>query len=424
MGRTTTRTRRLLGATVVAACVTATASWTPSASGASDALHRRVLGELKGFTDWLSKNHAGGFIGEVGWPNGYEFDPVTGASTNRPGESSKWNGLANDWYKAADRAKLWVTAFSAGEIISQDHPLRIYGSSKYTFERPQRIDTADASARIVEAHRTSNSYMRGVHDFGGSICVVEHFGDAIQTSNFSNHTPYVYDDSTTGLKFSAKYGENACYHYSTRASQTFLAHRGTKLVRLDFRWEHIQDKVGGSLRTSDVKHIIDYVKNAEAAGLTPIIDMHNYGHLYIWNGTIQRGVRTPIGSSDLPIAKFADVWKRLSSVFKKDPKVIYDLMNEPEELGSSDAAGARMWEKASQAALNAIRANGDKHLVMVEGYKFASVAEWRTIHPRAWIHDPAKNFRYEGHHYWNREASGAYSHTYLEEVADAQSRGY
>jgi endoglucanase len=284
------------------------------------------------------------------------------------------------------------------------------------------IDSADPSSSVVEAHPTTGEYTRGVHDFGAALCVDEHFGQKRATGFFSNHTPYVYEDN--GKRFSATFGENACYHYDGVQSLAFLAQHGIKLVRLDFRWERLQEKVGGDLRSDDVQHLVDYVHNAEAAGLTPIIDMHNYGHLYIWNKRLKRGVRTAIGSKKLPIEGFTDVWTRLSTLFKSDPKVVYDLMNEPEELDTKSTPGPQVWEQASQAALDAIRANGDNHLIMVEGYDFAAVERWAQIHPQAWIHDPADNFRYEGHHYWDREGSGYYTHTYDEEVADAQARGF
>jgi hypothetical protein len=379
--------------------LTACAVVAPSSgvSAADDALHRAVLGDLKGFTDWLAANKAKGYIGEVGWPNGYE--------------------IVDDWYAAADAAKLWVTAFAAGEAMTPDHWLRIYGNPGATFEQQLPITSADPSAAAVEAHPTTADYMRGVHNYGTANC---HDPDE-NNSPFSNHTPYVYGDGRHA--YSATFNENACYHIDGAESLRYLAQRGIKLVRLDFRWEHVQGKVGGELRADDVRHIVDWVHNAQAAGLTPIIDMHNYGHLLVWKKRKKVGVSTALGTKKLPIEAFADVWRRLSDAFKGEGNVAYDLMNEPEGLGRDETEGARIWEQASQAALDAIRANGDNHLVMVEGYNYAAVETWPRIHPTSWIRDPADNFRYEGHQYFDREGSGYYSHTYDAEVADAQARG-
>ena len=67
---------------------------------------------------------------------------------------------------------------------------------------------------------------------------------------------------------------------------------------------------------------------------------------------------------------------------------------------------------------------GDDRLVLVQGYEWAGAQRWPQNHPKAWISDPADNFRYEAHHYWDRNNSGAYTNGYEAEVADAQQRGF
>jgi endoglucanase len=100
-------------------------------------------------------------------------------------------------------------------------------------------------------------------------------------------------------------------------------------------------------------------------------------------------------------------------------------MNEPTGLPStSTLSAAKLWEKASQSALTAIRGNGDTQLVMVPGYNWSGAQRWAATHPKAWITDSAHNFRYEAHHYWDRDNSGTYTHSYVDEVANAVSRGY
>ncbi len=39
-----------------------------------------------------------------------------------------------------------------------------------------------------------------------------------------------------------------------------------------------------------------------------------------------------IGSDNVPISAFADLWKRLSLQFANDKAVIFGLMNEPHEI--------------------------------------------------------------------------------------------
>lgn len=58
------------------------------------------------------------------------------------------------------------------------------------------------------------------------------------------------------------------------------------------------------------------------------------------------------------------------------------------------------------------------------GYFWSGVQGWTEQHPDAWIPDPSKKIRYEAHHYFDRDHSGAYAHTYEEEVEDPAARGY
>lgn len=101
----------------------------------------------------------------------------------------------------------------------------------------------------------------------------------------------------------------------------------------------------------------------------------------------------------------------------------YGLMNEPAGKPRVwDLSPAKVWEKASQRALDAIRSNGDLRLAPVQGYEWAGAQRWPANHPSSWIDD--HNFRHEAHHYWDRNNSGAYVYSYAEEVADARSRSY
>jgi aryl-phospho-beta-D-glucosidase BglC (GH1 family) len=184
------------------------------------------------------------------------------------------------------------------------------------------------------------------------------------------------------------------------------------------RWERVQPTLGGALDVTEVQRLTDAVGRASAAGLRVILDVHNYGAYWLSDGS--QGVRQAIGSAQLPVAQFATLWQLLSASFRANPGVVgYDLMNEP--VGMS---GPAAWEQASQAAVTAIRQSGDTKLVLVPGYNWSGAQQWTSQHPRAWITDPANNIRYEAHHYWDRDNSGAYVNSYASEVSDAQARGY
>jgi hypothetical protein len=365
---------------------------TPAQTAESDALHRRIRAELGRFTDWLSRNGVDGYVGEVGWPDDYL------------GDASNWNALADAWYDDADAAGLWVTQWSTGEWWGRNYKLAVYEDRNFPDSSPNGVDSANTQAAVTETHPTTPSYLRGVNvsgaEFGAPYSL-----DA--TSRFSNKNPGRY---------------NSAYHYDGQATFDYLASRGIRLIRLQFRWERIQPTPGGPLNGTELRRLKAAVRRATGAGLEVILDVHNFGDYYIErNG---RGVRSAIGSDRLPIRHFADLWRRLSHNFKGMPGIAgYGLMNEP--AGMPRVAGlspARVWERASQRALDAIRSNGDRRLVLVQGYAWAGAQNWPRNHPTSWIDDD--NFRYEAHHYWDRNNSGAYSHSYAEEVADARRRGY
>jgi hypothetical protein len=369
--------------------VTVVALGAPVAAGPTpDALHRRTLADLKVFTDWLAANNADGFVGEIGWPDDVH------------GDATKWNGLAEDWYDAADAAGLWTAYWATGEWWHTDYLLAAYEDRN----NPEGVDSPNTQATVLEAHPSTTAYSRGIVDAGGDFC-----GPSIDpTSTFSNKTPGRYD---------------RCYHYDNQATFDYIASRGYRFLKIEFRWEPIQRKPGEPLDPKGIERLASAVARARSAGLQVILDLHNFGAYYMWNGT--EGVRRPVGSRKVSIANFADFWRRLSETFKDDPGVFYALMCEPVEMkGKGDLPAAGVWEKASQAALDAIRSNGDNKLVLVAGYRWSPAADWDKIHDNAWIADPANNFLYEAHHYWDRDQSGRYFKTYDEEVAWAEEQGY
>jgi endoglucanase len=210
------------------------------------------------------------------------------------------------------------------------------------------------------------------------------------------------------------------YHYDGAETFSFLAAHGVQVVRIPFRWERIQRSPYAPLDAAEMSRLTTMVHAAAAAGLRVVLDMHNYGGYYLSNGTV--GVRRAIGSAELPVGAFKDVWARLAWAFAGDPSVwAFDLMNEPVDLPASAKRSApKLWELASQTAVDVIRRTGDKRLVMVGGYQWSGMRSWAANHPTAWIKDSARNTAYEAHQYWNSNNSGVYL-GYDEELARAQA---
>lgn len=355
----------------------------PASAQQPDALHDRVLTELREFTDWLDRYDVQGYVGEVGWPD------------DQRGDAAEWNALAGAWFEQADAAGLWVTYWATGEWWGDDYLLAAYEDP----DSSGGVERSNTQAPILEAHLGPG---RGIVDAGGE------FGYAPtteRTSPFSNRNPGRYDRA---------------YHYDTAATFEFLASRGIRLVKIPFRWERLQPRPGGRLDRDELRRLRAVTERAGTAGLDVILDMHNFGAYYVARDG--RGVRCAIGQRACSIRDFADVWERIAKAFRATDHVVgYTLMTEPvamKRVGNRTAP--EVWRRGSQAAVTAIRLAGERDATLfVSGYHWSGTHDWSRWNPEPWITDPSDAIRYEAHHYWDRDHSGHYGHSYDEEVADA-----
>jgi hypothetical protein len=342
-------------------------------------LQTRVRAELRAFTDWLETNGARGYIGEVGWPNDFH------------GEAAQWNRLADAWYADADAARLWVAYWDSGESRNT-YPLAAYKPAVWM--RPA-VSIVDTQAEVIEAHRSTVDYQRGIY-----------LATGVRGAPYQDETASAFSNANPGV-----FG--ADYKYDETSTHAFLASRGLSFVTIGFRWERLQPALGAEFEPTEIERLRAAVSSARSAGLQVILQPFNKGAYYKFDGS--RGVKRMIGSPTCTQAHFNDLWVRLSNEFKDDSTVIaYGLMNEPAE-----SISPRNWEIVSQAALDAIRANGDAKLIMLPGARWSALRDWLATHPTAWINDPAQNFRYEAHHYFDSDGSGVYASRYAEESASS-----
>jgi hypothetical protein len=349
-----------------------------------DALQRRTLSQQQSFVDWLARGDAKGYVGEVGWPNDESVD--------------RWNALAAKWYEAADEADLWVTAWATGEWWGP------YTMAHYRVSGGGSLNAATPTAAVLEAHR-GNGADRGVNLNGGEFGIGPNLGTG-SGGAFSNVNRGTYDQS---------------YHYDSQASMDYLASRGVGLVRLPFRWERIQPAPGGDLDQQELARLRAAIDRAGKAGLQVVPTVMNYGAYWLHNPSTGRGDRTPIGSPEVSQAHFADLWRRLATALGDQGSIGgWGLMNEPCQM----PGGAPAWERASQAAVDAIRSSGDARTILVPGYSWSTISKFATEHPKGpWVTDPAENLRYEAHHYFDGNLSGDYR-SYDAELSDAVQGGH
>lgn len=191
------------------------------------------------------------------------------------------------------------------------------------------------------------------------------------------------------------YGKD--YIYPSKDTITHFAKRGFTVVRLPFRWERLQPALGKPFDAEEFSRLKETVALIKATGMKVVLDPHNYA----------RYRNEPIGSAPVPDAAFADLWRRLSAPFANDAAVIFGLMNEPHDI---DTQG---WLRSVNTAIAAIRKTRAHNLVFVPGTGWGAAHNWRTIQlggnvsdVMLGVKDPASNYAYEVHQYFDTDFSG------------------
>ncbi|MFG2036904.1 glycoside hydrolase family 5 protein [Dactylosporangium sp. NPDC048998] len=342
----------------------------------ADDVQARAVAGLANFSAWLRREHAAGFIGEIGWPSDKD--------------QAQWSAVAEAWYEAADAIGLPVTTWAAGAWPA-NYPMAVYRPVAQGLQ----VDVAGPQAQIVERHGSTPGYLRGVNLAAGS------FGSSDANGSFGTGNP-------------GRYGLD--YTYETPSSYTFLAGRGVRLVRLAVNWERLQPRPFGPLDATEVNRVRDALTHARQAGLAVIIDLHNYGDYALGGGSEGPLRMLRLGDAELPTTALADFWRRMSSAADNPSVIGLGLLNEPTRLAADGRAGALIWERASQEAVDAIRANGDRRAILVSGYVPMGPPSWGQMHPHAWIDDPADRVAYESHAYFDHDGSGHYWMSYDDEL--------
>jgi endoglucanase len=190
------------------------------------------------------------------------------------------------------------------------------------------------------------------------------------------------------------------YTYPQGSDLAYFARKGMNTIRLPIRWERIQPTLLQPLDAAELARIDATVHAAAEQGLCVILDLHNYG-VYQRQG---------IGSSDVPISAFSDVWLRLARAFPDANRVAFGLMNEPNLIPITT------WAQAAQAAVSAIREAGAPHLVLVSGGRWSGAHEWTkdfggTSNARAFAGLRAKDgpLAIEVHQYLDGDFSGTHN---------------
>jgi endoglucanase len=181
----------------------------------------------------------------------------------------------------------------------------------------------------------------------------------------------------------------------TSQEESYYVGKGMNIIRLPFLWEYLQPW-GTSNNMSFYKPydtaLISVIQKANAAGLTVLIDCHNYGRYY----------NQDISNNPTLQAVFANLWQQIAAD-TKSMNVYYDLMNEPHDLADNNG-----WVAALNGAITAIRGTGATNPIFVEGLEYASAGAWQssTAPYYSAIKDSGNNLVFEAHQYFDSAYSG------------------
>lgn len=212
-----------------------------------------------------------------------------------------------------------------------------------------------------------------------------------------------------GVEYPGVHGVD--YIYPSAASVDYYADRDMNTVRLPFRWERLQHTLHGNLNAAELARMDAFVTPVTARGVHVILDMHNYARYGESPG------QWVIGTPQLPDSALADVWARLADHYKANPRVIFGLMNEPNNMATEP------WVSAANAAIAAIRAEGAGNLILVCGNGWSGAWSWLngyygTPNGTAMqeIVDPGGNFAFELHQYLDADSSGSTAEVVSEHI--------
>ena len=215
------------------------------------------------------------------------------------------------------------------------------------------------------------------------------------------------------------------YVFNSADTIAYFGQHGLRLVRLPFRWERIQPKLGQRLDTPHLNELLKFCRAAQEANVFVILDVHNYGrYRCVVDDVTRECVIDQEVRGRVPVSRhhLADLWTRLAKAFRREPAVVgYGLMNEPHDMGSSN------WKLISQLSVDAIRRVDRQTAIVVAGDDWSSAERFVAANGGgAWIRDPVEKIVYEAHCYFDRDGSGKYRESFASELQhdpDLRNRG-
>jgi len=325
---------------------------------AEDAIQRRMLDELQAIQVWAQGERM--IFSEVGVDNA--------------GDEAKYIALLNKYFEAANPMGLSIMGWAVGDW---------WGDYNVSLSLGSQISTSGVSGPFVK-NQSTDRYVRGLNLAGAE------FG---MGSNGEGNVGALNVEYT--------------YHAGSNMWRT-MKDRGFTHARYPFRLERLFNN-DGSFNEADKRLMLEGLGSARAVGMKVLLDPHNYGTLQMG------GSSNVLGRSAFTQEIYNTMMRNLAQLAKENADVVdmIGLMNEPKNLDPAD------WERQSQSALSAIRAQGFKGVIEVPTGYWQGVQDAPTIHPNGpWINDPLDNIMYGLHQYFDRNHSGSYQNSYAQDERD------
>lgn len=193
--------------------------------------------------------------------------------------------------------------------------------------------------------------------------------------------PLEYPSGLKGINLSGGSDLDEWWSFPSTTAIDYYYAQGFNFFRIPFRWERLQHAVGGELDATHLADLDAAVQYAlgKGADVRVMLVAHNFGGRYETggNGALPIGGEPEqkiggalVGGFQVTRAHFADFWSRVATYYADEPRVVFDLMNEPESMPADGYGdGTMQLVAAYNDAIAAIRANEtETHLIALEGH--------------------------------------------------------
>jgi Cellulase (glycosyl hydrolase family 5)/IPT/TIG domain len=168
-----------------------------------------------------------------------------------------------------------------------------------------------------------------------------------------------------GINLSGFSDRGPFYHPAPHPQMDFYKAKGMNFFRIPIWWERLQPTMSAPFDATVWSEVQDVITYGLSLGCTVMINNHCIGSRQVG------GIDRKLGDPQLPYAALADFWTRIAAVYKSEPRVWFDLINEPDKLPShGHPTPTDALVTIYNETILAIRSEGAVNLIVLEGNGF------------------------------------------------------